>query len=396
MRKLALVSIWIFALGCPAAKEETTTETAKAVTPAPADSGVAEKAKRPAPPLREATRAEAEKTLANLESWVKEGASDPSNAWALAHGITGFGKDLKTTDGRAAVDAIVIDYVQKTPEGWSFPPKTAEGLPVEPHKDLLIKTLLESGVPQDHVFKTKQGKVTLRQLFEDAEKRFAFPADDAGWRNYAWSEYAMILGNKSLQRIDTAKGPIDFKTMATKTLERLELEQGFLEPLLGKPEELEKRRQGIYAHHCGGLHFVQAAVLGAVVTQDPALMARARKQLDLVLFRWDAERRIYKETLWNEPKYRWLLLVQELKFYGHVLETFALAKDYGLIEPDDALKLKMRQIAGDLAETASFLEEAYKPAIKKEMPAQTQLDLIGDGCHAIRGLRRGLVAFFST
>jgi hypothetical protein len=390
----ALAGILVLA-GCPAKTAEqidAAVAQQDAAQPAPAEA--AAKTKREAPPLREATREDAERALANLESWTRAGAADPKNAWALAHGIVGFGKELKTPDGRSAPDVIVGDYLDKREDGFYFH-LHAEGTPVEPHADLMIKTLLESGVPPDRAFKTKVGKVTLAQIVEDAEKRFDFPSDESGWRNYAWSAYALMLANKDSGQLDTEKGPVPLAALAEKTVARLEVEQQFLVPLLGHPEALEKRRQGIYAHHCGGLHFVQAAVLGASIAKMPALTERVKKQLELVFFRWDAERRIYKEALWNEPKYRWLLLVQELKFYGHVLETFALAKDYGVFEPDEAQSLKLRQIAGDLVETSSWLADAYKKEAMQQMPPQTQYDLIGDGCHAIRGLRRGLVAFFA-
>src|SRR5688500_7638100 len=43
---------------------------------------------------------------AKLERWVKGGASDPGNGWALAHGLVGYGRDLQAGDGRLAIEAI--------------------------------------------------------------------------------------------------------------------------------------------------------------------------------------------------------------------------------------------------------------------------------------------------
>jgi hypothetical protein len=355
------------------------------------------------PPMREATRSDIERSLLLLENWVKKGATDPKNAWAMAHGIVAFGKDVKSTDGRKSIDAIVADYAEmqkkvKGGGGWTFPRETAapELIPVQPHQNLMIKTFLVAGVPRDYAFKTKyKNKVTLEQLVREAEESFSFPTDDAGWRDYAWTAYALMLARSDAGKIKTSTGTIEMKELAEKTLARLELEQSFLEPLLGHPERVEKRKQGIYAHHCGGLHFVQAGVLAAAKTKDPEMIARARHQLDLVMFRWEAERRIYDETLRDQPKYKWLLLVQELKFFGHVLETFALARDYGVLPNDAELEKKIRLVAGDLVEVIAKLEPAYanQDAIGASVP-QTKYDLIGDGCHAIRGLRRGLVAFF--
>ena len=76
--------------------------------------------------------------------------------------------------------------------------------------------------------------------------------------------------------------------------------------------QVEKRKQGIFAHTCGGLHFVQAVARWVLTGGGDAERARLRRQLDLVLFRWDAERRIYARMIAAEPRYRVLLLVQAL------------------------------------------------------------------------------------
>jgi hypothetical protein len=354
------------------------------------------------PSTREATRAEAEAALSHLEQWVKSGATDNANAWAMAHGLVAFGAELKAADGRSAIDAIVGDYAEQKKIGakevYAFPLESAAKIPVEPHRDLMVKSLLEAGLPLDHAFKLKEGrKVTLARLLEDAEYAFHVPADEAGYRDFAWSVSAFMMGEKR-GRITAETGTIALSKLAEITMSELEKEQGFIGDLMraGHPERLEKRKQGIYAHTCGGLHFVQAAVLAAMVTKDPALIERARHQLQIVLFRWEAERTIYARALQQEPKYRLVLLVQELKFYGHVLETFGLASAWGVITPDDATRKKLRAITGDLVNTVQALEPAYGQL--KEIRAasgQTYYDLIGDGCHAIRGLRKALVAVFA-
>lgn len=135
---------------------------------------------------------------------------------------------------------------------------------------------------------------------------------------------------------------------------------------------------------------------GASVTQDANLKKRVLHQLEVVLFRWEAERRIYKEVLAEQPQYKWLILVQELKFYGHVMETFALARDYGVLPKDAETERKLRMVAADLVDVVAQLEPAYRSQdVLAQVAQQTRYDLIGDGCHAIRGLRRGLVAFFA-
>ncbi|MCK6546706.1 hypothetical protein L6R52_12720 [Myxococcota bacterium] len=361
---------------------------------------------RAVPPMREATKVETEAALKKLQDWVLPGASDNRNAWALAHGLVGWGPSLKAADGRLAVEAIVEDYIEQKVNdagkpSWYFPEATPSGVPVEPHRDLVLKTMMESGVPLTRKFKTRDGKtVTPAEIAHDAEARFTFPRDDAGWRNYAWSVYSFFLASKgeNAKAIKTAQGSVTLLELAARTVARLEEEQQFLEEVFAAKayDKVDKRRQGIYAHHCGGLHFVQAAALGASVTQDANLKKRVLHQLEVVLFRWEAERRIYKEVLAEQPQYKWLILVQELKFYGHVMETFALARDYGVLPKDAETERKLRMVAADLVDVVAQLEPAYRSQdVLAQVAQQTRYDLIGDGCHAIRGLRRGLVAFFA-
>jgi hypothetical protein len=351
-----------------------------------------------------ATRAEAEAALHHLEEWVRNGATDTTNPWAMAHGLVAFGKELKTPDGRLAIDVIVGDYAEKRRVGkrevWGFARESAAKTPIEPHRDLMVKSLLEAGVPLDRTFNLKSGaKLTLLRLVEDAEYAFHLPEDEAGYRDFAWSVSAFMIANATKGSIQTSSGTLELSRIATITVGELEREQAFLDALMksGHPERVEKKKQGIYAHTCGGLHFVQAAALSAAMTKDAALAERVRRQLDIVLFRWEAERSIYRRALLQNPEYGLILHVQELKFYGHVLETLGLAQEWGVIRADERMKQEFRAIAGDLVEAVQALEGAY--ARQKEIRAtadQTYYDLIGDGCHAIRGLRKALVAFFGS
>lgn len=387
------------------------------------------------PAVHEATRAEAEATLEDLRAWVRAGATDPANAWAMAHGLVAFGQDLRAADGRLVIDAIVHDHAEVRPASSGdqhphrFPELSPAGLPVEPHRDLIVKTLLEVDVPLERRFSLADGStVTLGALVADASDAFRFPEDEVDARDYAWSATAALLGAARRHPGDTGAavvrpgsdspprstapegergrraaredaGALTVADVAERTMAELEKAQDFLEAPMraGRPDRVEKRRQGIYAHSCGGLHLVQAAVLGAALTRDPALLARARHQLDLVFFRWNAERRIYRMAEAQQPGYRWVLLIQELKFHGHALETMALARDWGVLAADGATKQKIRRITGDLVDTVRALAPAYTKARAAPGTAdQTYYDLIGDGCHAIRGLRRALVAFLST
>jgi len=341
----------------------------------------------------EITAAEIEKYIAVLGRAVKGGASEAANPWALAHGLLAFGPDFEASNGKPAIDVIAsFGLAEKTKAGLlvRFPGQTEAGDPVEPHNNLMVKAMAEVGVPIGRAFTLKDGtKVTLRELLRTAEVDSKVPANDRAWHDFAWTYSAVLAMNGK----PADPGPV----LALATLSYLEEQQAFLTRLmeLRKPEQVEKKKQLIYSHTCGGLHLVQAALRGAVSLEEQH-KARARIQLDTVLFRWEGERRIYRDMLRKFPQYKTVLRTQELKFYGHVLETIGLAVKWGLVPADETLKARTAPIVRDLMSTVDELYVDFADLQSVRTAAkQTYLDLIGDGCHAIRGLREVLVALFA-
>lgn len=417
-RPLLLVGVLSLAAGCPKAETETP-PPAKPADPPPAAAQPPPEPEAPKPdpvppgPMtRKATRQEIETAIDQLSQWVKAGASEAGNPWAQAHGLLAFGPELKTEKGELVIDAIMAFAERETignRQVWVWPERTADGTPVAPHPNLMLKSMVEVGVPLDRKFKMPGGKrATLRQLVDGAAWAFEMPTSDEDWRQFAWSLglFLEVYGKKGV--VKTHDGDIPVSRLAQQAVAKLENEQAFLlTPMTrGRPDLVQKRRQDIYAHSCGGLHFVQGGLHAAGIIEDKNLLFRATKQLEIVAFRWDAERRIYRETIRQQPKYRALLLIQELKFHGHVLETLALAPEWGVGEADEATRELAAKVAGDLIDAIYELRPMYEKhqAVKKAALAgrpeirkaglQTYYDLTGDGCHAIRGLRQALVAFF--
>jgi hypothetical protein len=391
----------LFAIAIAACKPEVATAPSEA-TAKPDATAVVEKAP-PGPALRIAQPVEMIGAANRLSGLVKEGASEATNAWMLAHGLLAFGKEMKASDGRLAIDVIVDDFVEAhQADGkiayYSFPEKKGE-IPVEPHRNMMIKKMLEAGVPLDRTFKPKSSKekITLDRLVSDAEKTFVVPIAERDWRNFAWTIDALIRARGDAKEIAAGAKKYPLKEMALRTIHRVEEEQAFLVPWLesNRPDKVEKKKQAIYGHTCGGLHLIQSGIHAAEYAGDPNATTLMQKQIALLLFRWDAERRIYRDYIAREPNFAPLLLIQELKFYGHLLEALAFAKEDGLIAADPEMQKEVAWIAGDLLNTLEALDPVYAKAKELEkIRPQSYYDLIGDGCHAIRGLRRSVMAFF--
>ncbi|MGE0324628.1 MAG: hypothetical protein AB7S68_20075, partial [Polyangiaceae bacterium] len=209
------------------------------------------------------------------------------------------------------------------------------------------------------------------------------------------------------------KGKQRAARLAPITLRKLSEETQLIADYRGAPDQAfatgtplyqaKRNKTQIYGHHCGGLHFMQAALsLEASINAAPASVA---PELARLLQRHALERATYPalaNMTQGVPLTR-LLWVQGLKFFGHTAETLGLARELKLYDPTTSegkrLDAALRALVWDLKRVFDALEQdgAYQQldAIKRER-VQTYLDLIGDGCHAMRGLTRALPAFTQT
>lgn len=354
-----------------------------------------------APAALPATRDAAQRALARLEDALRAAAGDPASPWMLAHGLLAFGKDYRTRDGRSAA-LVAGSFAEGSPGAdgraarYGFAVERA-GKPVEPHPYLLVKTFLEIGIDPSLRFEAADGAtIDVRRLLADMRANVREPATDAEWHDAAWWLTALEL--------DRGAPAGDRARLRAAALARLEADDAVLAAPAAHPFEpdapmgaAKRGKTHIYGHPCGGLHFVQAVLRAAAASGSPDFVARAAQQVRLLLHRHDAERTLYADTLRAHPAARLLVSGQQLKFFGHLLETLALADELGVTRADaglqDAVTAARRVAAADLLVTLSQLddERAYGrlPELARDKP-QLHLDLIGDGCHAIHGLRATL------
>jgi hypothetical protein len=310
------------------------------------------------------------------------------------------GRAFTARDGRPAAEVIVVDFLRRTPAAarmpgaprggeLSFVARTPEGTPVEPHPALHLKTLLLAGYRLSDRFQTPTGTVTVMQLVVDLKADFRpqlASSPEGAWTLDALSRVmkpgdTFRDGTGTLQRIDTVMET----ALATLEAAHAEVAAG----MKARKAEVPKRRQGIYAHPCGGLHFFQAVASWA---RHPAVREAWKKRLDaqrdVLLYRLDSEARQYETALAAAPEQRLPLLVQMLKFYGHLLETLGRYRDDTGWRPTPAQRETVDRARTYLERTVVRLEEAgaFRGAKAPEArDSQLALDLIGDTCHAARG-----------
>jgi hypothetical protein len=316
-------------------------------------------------------------------------AADVTNPWALAHGMCAMGASFMAADGRLAAEVIAADFARPN---LTFERYGSDGTPIEPHPALLTKTLVQAGMPLTRTFKTKSGPVTVGQLVKAVERDFVLPAPGADWGSVAWQIDVLSTVHKPGDTWAQADGGVmAIDAVMSAALEALERSNAELGAAMDKGlPQLQKRKQGIYAHPCGGLHFVQAVLSWARHSNvKKAWAARVDRQLSILMYRLDSERGQYDAALQQAPGLALQLLVQMLKFYGHFLETTGRLKREKIWVPSLRQKEAVMRATALLDSTVRQLDERKafdSMSTLKTSQRQVYLDLIGDSCHAAHGL----------
>lgn len=338
----------------------------------------------------------ADPTAAWLDSQCRIWGADPSNPWALAHGVETYGAQFKAADGRLAVDVMVDDFLEKRTNGEWFFPTTKNGVPVDPHRDHQVATLVRAGLPYTRTFSPKSApgeKVALGDLVEQLRKKLDPTAPDL-MREGAWTIEALakVSTGKQASWKNAAGKPVSMAQVMDRAASWITEQHQFLDDARkqGVPM-VQKRKQFIWSLPCGGFHHINAAWSW----NDSAFRKRHHRDLDtlvqVLLYRLDAESKVYDAALAQAPQYKLQLNVQQLKFYGHWLETVAHLREDGLWPKTMRANAAVARARDRLSQAVASLRDAgvsnRMTELKTAMP-QIYLDLIGDSCHALVGWRK--------
>ncbi|MGQ0506707.1 MAG: hypothetical protein ACT4TC_15450, partial [Myxococcaceae bacterium] len=243
-------------------------------------------------------------------------------------------------------------------------------------------------------FKTSFGPVKLGQIVEGVKRGFRHqPGSESYWRDIAWTLdlLAEVLkpGAEGVFR-NGAGEKIDFNGVMDDALLYLEKAQADISEGMDKHlPQVDKRKQGIYAHTCGGLHLYQAlgnwSRFGFVRKRWGA---RWDRQVEVLFYRLISEQRQYEAALQQAPGYRLLIYTQMVKFYGHFLETTGRLRKKSHFRPT-AEQLQQVEKAKAYLDRAVLGLRDVKALESMDQLKKTQrqvyLDLIGDSCHATHG-----------
>ncbi len=349
--------------------------------------------------------------LLTLGSIVEKYAGDPDNPWAIAHGVLARGPGFRLRDNREGVPHLFTAFAEPRPTGTrtlvGFP-KALGDVRVEPHTDLLLKNLGEIGVPPDATFPTRAGTVSIADLYRYtllktylvAEKNLSSydGPNDMPWGLQALAQWAPA---GELQWVSTQGAAMDLDYLTTFTVAVLTKESAFLFQSMQRGQPFQRQGQPLFSYSCGGAHLLQGASYAVARGYGtPKDRKAVEAQVPLMFYRLPIELGIYDEAMKTAPKQKVRLLVQRMKFLGHFLETMSKMEAMGLYVPDEKQSQLLEGAAQNLVLTVQALEKSGTFANMETIRTKDEqlfLDVIGDSCHAVRGLElelgRGTIAW---
>ncbi len=271
-------------------------------------------------------------------------AADPTNPWALAHGITAFGPTFAAKDGRKASEVIVHDFLlHSAPDAgpgtsYSFVRYAPDGTPIEPHTNLVTKTLVLAGLPISTRFKTAFGPVTLEQLVGSVKASFRHvPSSEDYWRDVAWT--LDLLSHqlpRSQARFTTGDGKtVDVNQVMDDALRvpREGRRRPAVRPRAARCPRSTSASRASTRTTAAGCTWSQAVLSWARFPEvRKAWGARFDTQVEVLFYRLDSEWRQYEAALAQAPQYRLQLLHPD----GEVLRP--LPRDHRPAEGRDRLE----------------------------------------------------------
>lgn len=333
-----------------------------------------------------------------LAAMVQDQAFDPDNPWAVVHGFLVTGPDVALRNGEPAVPYIFDHYGRiERVEGsdlLGFPKKVGNKI-VEPHSELILKSLVEGGLGPEAIVEVGDQKFALERLWRGALSRADVQKDNLSypsWNDTPWALQAIATWAPKGFRWKARGHDNSVDQFVDLAAAQLAAENLFLAEAQRDGKAVQKRGQGIFAYTCGGAHLWQGvAYASARGFGSEESRAIVKAEGERWFWRLDFELALLDGLVKDHPEYELVLLGQRLKFDGHFLETTHKGAILGLIDVTPAHQAAWTRAADDLGATVARLEAlgvlADPRSLEKgERGRQQYLDLVGDGGHAVKGL----------
>jgi hypothetical protein len=319
-----------------------------------------------------------------VRRFIERYAVGPNDPWALVHAIRGIGRGC-SLNGESAAGYVLRTCVRAqevNKRQYLYIPTN-----IEVHSNMFLKTFLEAGVPPSEMFSCDGRVFQLKDLGDGAKALFRFDPSTFDRNDLAWS----LIAFAELQAHDweNAYGErIQLKEVASFGAQVLQEATQGLKPYATAGLPLPKKLP-IHSFTCGGTHLCYSILVAA---RHGVLRAAGgdivQDQLQMLIYRLQADPELidrYYREISSAPGVDLFRAGAKLKVLGHALECLGYAQAHGLWQPSPLERKQIEQAAQEVRGLLSYILTLDLAAIRPRH-AQLVQQVVGDTCHAFRGL----------
>jgi hypothetical protein len=319
-----------------------------------------------------------------VRRFIERYALGPNDPWALVHAIRGVGRGC-SINGESAAGYVLRTCVrvqEVNQRRYLYIPAS-----IEVHSNMFLKTFLEAGVPSSEMFACDGRVFQLKDLGEGAKALFRFDPNTFDRNDLAWSLIA--FAELQAREWENAYGErIQLKEVAAFGVRVLQEATQGLKPYAAAGLPLPKKFP-IHSFTCGGTHLTYSVLVAA---KHGYLQAAGgdivQDQLRMLLYRLQADPELidrYYREIAAAPGVDLFRAGAKLKVLGHALECLGYAQAHGLLQPSPLERQQIAQTAQEVRGLLSYILTLDLAAIQRRH-AQLVQQIVGDTCHAFRGL----------
>jgi hypothetical protein len=319
-----------------------------------------------------------------VRRFIERYAITTEDPWALVHAIRGVGKSCRINAESAATYVLrtCVRAKQIHTRRYLYIPRT-----LEVHSNMFLKTFLEAGVPLAEPFSCDDQVVQLKDLGDGAKGLFRFDPRTYDRDDLAWSLIA--LAELEAYSWENAYGErIQLQDVVRFGLQVIDEATQGLKPYVAAHLPLPKKMP-IHRFTCGGTHLcyslLVAAKHGLLQTTGGEIL---QEQLQMLMYRLQADPDLidrYYQTIASAPGVELFRAGAKLKILGHALECLGYAQAHGLLHPSSTEREQIDKTAAEVRGILAYIL-AFDLAAVRPRQAQLVQQVIGDTCHAFRGL----------
>jgi hypothetical protein len=319
-----------------------------------------------------------------VRRFIERYAMRPEDPWALVHAIRGVG-----TGYRINGESLAAYVLRTCVRAQAVRQRRYLYIPaaIEVHTNMFLKTFLEAGVPAAEPFAGDGRVYRLHDLGAGAQALFRFDPRTVDRNDLAWSLIA--FAELRAPTWENAYGErIELQAVVRCSLQALQEATQGLKPYAAARLPLPQKLP-IHRFTCGGTHLCYSLVVAA---RHGYLQAAGgdvlQEQLRLLLYRLQADPdlidRYYREIP-ASPGVELFRAGAKLKVLGHALECLGYAQTHGLWQPSAPEKAQLAQAVQEVRGLLASIVTLDLAAMRSRQ-AQLVQQVVGDTCHACRGL----------